>query len=206
MPPPVIARPLFLPLIHPACHPRMKSIHTLLLMAGLLCGQASSHGAAPGPGSTASLSFTIEQHPGKADWISCTLDAAGAFSVQGTLHAMRGQLPAQESHRILQEFDSLCVAAGADRFPRLPHIGGGQRPRPWFLYQSPQGRQLQQQGPRTPPPPALAEFMRTLWQKLFHHTAAHPIPSTDPAPASRAGPPPGFVRPLTPARPALKWR
>ncbi len=184
---------------------RMKSALSILLIAGLLCGQASSHADEPAPDRTASLDFSIEQHPGKADWISGSLHADGAFIAQGTLHAMRGQLPAQESLRILQEVDQLRLGADEDRFLFHPHLGGGQRRPPWIDCTSPQGKQRRLINPGRQPSPELAEFMRSLWQKLFFHPAATPSPSHRPA----AAPPKSsikFVSPFVPVRRAQTWR
>ncbi|WP_395753709.1 hypothetical protein [Prosthecobacter sp.] len=141
----------------------------------LLVSRVSCHAGlrADSPVSGASLSFTIEQHPGKADWISGTLNSDGDFRLlEGHQGPRSGSLPAQESLRILEAYGKLCERAGADHFPPEPvffPFGRGGGAFPSFTYVSPQGRRLELMDPRHPLPPEFTAFLRILWQKLLTH-------------------------------------
>jgi hypothetical protein len=145
-----------------------------LLLIGFLPGHAEPVGLFGG--SDAFLWFGIEQHPGKADWVGCWLDINGEFRVFRAGDTIVGKLPAQESRRILEEYEKICTAAGEHHFP--PEVilfrGGLPRQAPYFIYRSAKGKYLALEGPQTLPPPELTAFLRILWQKLITHAAQNP--------------------------------
>jgi hypothetical protein len=163
----------------------IPALITALLLLGLSPGLA---GQAPfGMTSPAYLWFTIEKHPGKADWVSCVLGIDGQFKIidAGAAKA-EGKLSAQESRRILEEYEKLCVAAGEQQFQPIVRVrlrglgavavaGNPLCIPPFFNYLGPQGKHLMLEGPQTLPPPELTAFLRILWQKLLSQPIPKPV-------------------------------
>ncbi len=132
------------------------------------------------------LLFTVEQHPGKGDWVTCSLRLDGNFGLQtladGT--SSEGQLTEKEAGRIIEECGKICDRAGKDLFPpdRLLFAGGALG-NPLFIHMTPQGELLLLSGPEKPPPPELTAFLRLLWQKLHTQPGLQPLNDPFAAPA-----------------------
>lgn len=136
--------------------------------------------------SAGSLIFSIAPHPGQGGWLIAKLNVTGAFILYGPPQTVRGKLPVQECRRIFEEFEKLCAAAGVEH-AALPARPGRRNTAPFFRYESPQGQILELTGPDSPLPPALVDFMRTLWHKLSYQISKNPVP--EPASAPTANPP-----------------
>jgi hypothetical protein len=158
----------------------------ILLTALLLGGFFPSHAAQRiwFSDNDAFLWFAIEQHVGKADWVSCRLDLDGKFRVYRIGDTIHGILPAPEGRRILEEYEKLCTTAGEHLFPPDAILLRRGQPSlsPYFIYRSPEGKFLALEGRQNLPPPELTAFLRILWQKLITHAAQNPITAaTSPA-------------------------
>lgn len=190
----------------PRIHP-MKYHWIAFLLAALLGGLSSGHApAAEAP--TGVLMFSIERSPGKDDFIVCKLNARGTFIIygkpqgenlnQGNLPSIRGSLSVQESTRIFEAFEKLCVAEEEERSMHMPRLRE-QLVSPFFSYMNLHGQMREMAGLKNPPPPKLTEFMRMLWLKLLDNASKnrHKTPATDAAEPVPA--PPQILPPLIPA-------
>ncbi|WP_395753708.1 hypothetical protein [Prosthecobacter sp.] len=134
------------------------------------------------------LIFTLEENPGKGDWVVCTLNLEGDFGVRplkGISHS--GKIPAQEAGRIIEECGKVIDRVGRGIFQPAPLFVGGRIINPMFVHMTPQGELLQLIGPAKLPPPELTAFLRILWQKLLTRLSQPGLkPLNDPfAPAKR---------------------